>query len=225
MRRLVLRLQRWRTGRRAQDEAYARLLQSSLPPVRARFRDVEFVCLDIETTGVEVRTAEMLSIGWVMIRNGRVEMVTAESAIVRPPGEVGNSATVHGLTDTLCESGEEAREVLQHLFGVLRERVLVVHYAGLDKALLDKLCRRHFGGPLLVPVVDTLELERRAHSRRHHLDEKRSLRLGDLRGAYSLPQYSQHDALADSIATAELLLAMVAARGGQDTVRLGDLLC
>ena len=225
MRQLALRLKRWRTGRQAQDEGYAELLHSSLPHGTRKFRQVEFVCLDIETTGVDAREAEMLSIGWVIVREGRAEMATAESAIVRPPGEVGESATVHGLTDTVCEGGEEARDVMERLLGVLRERVLVVHYAGLDKALLDKLCRRHFGGALLVPVVDTLELERRARDRRHHLDEKQSLRLGDLRRAYSLPPYSQHDALADAIATAELLLAMVAARGGAGSVVLRDLLC
>lgn len=225
MRRLALRLQRWRAARRAEDTAYKRLLRSPIPRTSATFTETEFACLDIETTGVDARSAEMLSIGWVVIRRGRVEMATAQSAIVRPPGEVGESAAVHGLTDTLCEAGEDARHVMERLLRVLRRRVLVVHYAGLDKALLDRICRRHFGGPLLVPVVDTLALERRVHSRRHHLDEKQSLRLGDLRRAYSLPQYAQHDALGDAIATAELLLAMVAERGGRASIRLRDLLC
>jgi DNA polymerase-3 subunit epsilon len=151
-------------------------------------------------------------------------MATAEACIVRPPGEVGESATVHGLTDTLCGTGEEVTSVLERLLEVLEDRVLVVHYAGLDKALLDRLCRRHFGVALLVPVVDTLALERRAQSRRHHLDEQQSLKLSELRRAYNLPHYSQHDALADAIATAELLLAMAAARGTPRSVRLRDLL-
>lgn len=223
MRQTVLSLRRWFGARRAGDGIYAGFLDSSLPPGRTPFSEAELVCLDIETTGVDARTAEMLSIGWVLIRDARVQMASADSAIVRPPGEVGDSATVHGLTDTLCEAGEDIRDVLERVVDVLRGRVLVVHYAGLDKALLDRLCRLHFGGPLLMPVIDTLELERRLQRRRHHLDEKQSLRLGDLRRAYSLPHYSQHDALADAIATAELLLAMVAARGTPAGVRLGDL--
>jgi DNA polymerase-3 subunit epsilon len=224
MKLAALKLRRWLARRRAGDGAIARLLAASAPSASASFVDTEFLCLDIETTGVDARTAEMLSIGWVLIRGARVEMATAEACIVRPPGEVGESATVHGLTDTLCEAGEEVTSVLERLLEVLRERVLVVHYAGLDKALLDRLCRRHFGVPLLVPVVDTLALERRVQSRRHHLDEQQSLRLSALRRAYNLPHYSQHDALADAIATAELLLAMVAARGAPGSVRLRDLL-
>lgn len=224
MKLAALKLRRWLARRRVGDEATARLLSASLPSASASFVDTEFLCLDIETTGVDARTAEMLSIGWVLIRGARVEMATAEACIVRPPGEVGESATVHGLTDTLCEAGEEVTSVLRRLLQVLRDRVLVVHYAGLDKALLDRLCRRHFGVPLLVPVVDTLALERRAQSRRHHLDEQQSLKLSALRRAYNLPHYSQHDALADAIATAELLLAMAAARGTPRSVRLRDLL-
>jgi len=224
MRQASLKFRRWLAIRRVVHDALARLLSSSLPAGSTAFVDTEFLCLDIETTGVDARNASMLSVGWVIIRGARVEMATAESCIVRPPGEVGESATVHGLTDTLCEAGEDVAGVLEHLLEVLRGRVLVVHYAGLDKALLDRLCRRHFGAPLLVPVVDTLALERRARSSRHHLDEQQSLRLSALRSAYHLPHYSQHDALADAIATAELLLAMVAARGTPQSVRLRDLL-
>ncbi|WP_405235674.1 exonuclease domain-containing protein [Lentisalinibacter orientalis] len=224
MRRTALKLRRWLAARRAGNDAFGHLLSSRLPSASAPFVDTEFVCLDIETTGVDAASAEMLSIGWVLIRQARVEMSTAEACIVRPPGEVGESATVHGLTDTLCEAGENVADVLEHLLEVLRGRVLAVHYAGLDKALLDRLCRRHFGAPLLVPVVDTLALERRARSRRHHLDEQQSLKLSALRSAYHLPHYTQHDALADAIATAELLLAMVAARGTPASVRLRDLL-
>jgi len=224
MKLAALKLRRWFAGRRAGDGALGRLFSSPLPAASSSFTGTEFLCLDIETTGVDARKAEMLSIGWVLIRAARVEMETAETCIVRPPGEVGESATVHGLTDTLCEAGEDVQGVLERLLEMLCRRVLVVHYAGLDKALLDRLCRRHFGAPLLVPVVDTLALERRVHDRRHHLDEQQSLRLSELRRAYHLPHYSQHDALADAIATAELLLAMVAARGTAERVRLRDLL-
>jgi len=224
MKLAALKLGRWLAGRRVDDEAIARLLATPLPGASSSFVDTEFLCVDIETTGGDARTAEMLSIGWVVIRGARVEMESAETCIVRPPGEVGHSATVHGLTDTLCEAGEDVRAVLQRLLDVVAGRVLVVHYAGLDKALLDRLCRRHFGAPLLVPVVDTLALERRVRSRRHHLDEAQSLKLSALRRAYNLPHYSQHDALADAIATAELLLAMAAARGTPASVRLRDLL-
>lgn len=221
---LRLRWSRWRHARRLGDNPLARLLRSPLPPPSATFAQAEFVCLDFETTGVDADSAEILSVGWVLIRNAVVEIGASVSQLIRPPGEVGHSATVHGLTDTIVESGEDIAVVLPQILEALEGRALVVHFAGLDKALLDRLCLRYFGAPLLVPVVDTLALERRQMHRRHHLDDKRSLRLSALRADYNLPRYSAHDALADAIATAELLLAMVAARGESHRVTLGELL-
>ncbi|MDH3274702.1 MAG: exonuclease domain-containing protein [Gammaproteobacteria bacterium] len=218
-----MRLLRWRLARRLEENALTELLRAPMPRRSLPFADTEFLCLDIETTGLDPRTAEMLSVGWVVIRQARVELGTATSLLVRPDGNVGHSATVHGLTDTQCESGLEIHDVLARTFQALHGRALVVHYSGLDKALLDRFSLALFGGPVPVPLVDTLALERQRRERRHHVNEQQSLRLADLRRAYHLPVYGQHNCLTDAIATAELLLAMVATHGDVNRTRLGDL--
>ncbi len=223
MSRRWLQLRRWRAQRRGPDEPYKAFLDRAYPPPSTSFDDVEFVALDIETTGLDPASAEMLSVGWVVLRNGRVDVGTAESHIVRPTGNVGGSATVHGLTDTMVGEGQDRAVVVARIVEALTGRVLLVHHAGLDKALLDRLCRQQFGAPLLLPVVDTLALEHRRRRRRHHVDENQSLRLADLRITYGLPRYAAHDCLVDAISTAELLIAMVAHNGGSQTTCLGDL--
>lgn len=218
-----LQFRRWRELRRNVQEPLRTLLGHKSPSQSAAFAETEFVALDIETTGLDATTAQMLSVGWVVIRNGKVDLATADSYVVRPEGEVGHSASVHGLTDTMVEAGRDRAMVLSKVVEALTGRVLVVHHAGLDKALLDRVCRVHFGAPLLVPVVDTLALEHRRQRRRHHVDERRSLRLSDLRDAYRLPRYAAHDCLVDAIATAELLIAMVAHNDGAEATCLRDL--
>lgn len=216
-----LRASRWWTRRKGIDAPLDGLLAGRLPRSAARFSEVEFVALDIETTGLDASVAAMLSVGWVVIRDGKVDLDTAENHIVRPGVEVGHSASVHGLTDTVVQSGVEASVALDKIIDALKGRILVVHHAGLDKALLDRMCRQRFGVRLLVPVVDTLALEQRSRGRRHHIDSHSSLRLMDLRSDYGLPRYAAHDCLVDAIATAELLIAMVAHRSG---VSVGDLM-
>lgn len=218
-----LGFRRWRQSRRELESPLQQFMAQAIPRPNAPFHELEIVSLDIETTGLDPATADMLSAGWVIIRNGRVELETAESHIVRPSGEVGSSASVHGLTDTIVEAGSDWSVVLGRIIEALTGRVLLVHHAGLDKTLLDRLCRKRFGSPLLVPVVDTLALEHRRHRRRHHVDEKRSLRLADLRDDYQLPRYAAHDSLVDAIATAELLIAMVAHNDGAEKTCLRDL--
>ncbi|MCJ7589909.1 MAG: 3'-5' exonuclease [Woeseiaceae bacterium] len=222
MRRLWLALRRLRAWRRSSDPVYKAFVERPLPQRGTRFEDAELVCLDIETTGLDPESADMLSIGWVLIRGGKVDLATAESLIVRPLGDVGHTASVHGLTDTIVGQGVAPTEAMYRVIAALTGRVLVVHYAGLDKNLLDRLCRAQFGDKLLVPVIDTLALEHRRTSRHHHLDDTRSLRLPDLRAHYNLPRYGGHDCLMDAVATAELLLAMVASRA-PDCQTLGDL--
>lgn len=218
-----LRLRRWRQKKRELAAPLQQLLQQAVPAGRTPFLDLELVSLDIETTGPDAASAEILSVGWVIVRNGKVDLNTAQFYIVRPDGGVGNSASVHGLTDTIVEAGSDSGMVLGKIIEALTGRVLVVHYAGLDKVLLDRLCRQRCGAPLLVPVVDTLALEQRRQRRRHHIDEQSSLRLSDLRDSYQLPRYSAHDSLVDAIATAELLVAMVAHNGGAKNTCLRDL--
>ena len=219
---LDIRRRHWR--RQVEDGDYAELLDVELPPKRTAFEALELVCLDLETTGLDVETAEILSIGWVVIRRNRVDLSTAAHVFVRPAGSVGDSATVHGMTDSHVAGGVDIGEAIGALVQVLKGRCLVVHHAPLDHELLDREFRRCFGAPVPVPVVDTLALEHRRRARAHHLDAEDSLRLGDLRRAYGLPWYTGHDARADALATAELLLAMVARHGGAARTRLADLL-
>ena len=221
MRYSWLQTRRWFLSHSRIKEPLHSLMASGIPARSTTFAETEFVALDIETTGLDAATADMLSVGWVVLRGGRVALKTARSWLVQPSGDVGKSASVHGLTDTVVGEGLNWGVVLDKIVGALRGRVLLVHHAGLDKALLDRMCLQRYGAKLLVPVVDTLELELRRQRRAHHIEENQSLRLGDLRDAYNLPRYGAHDALSDAIATAELLIAIVRNR---KSTRLDDLL-
>lgn len=218
-----LRLRRRRQNKGDLPAPYKIHLDTPMPPGNTAFKDLELVCLDIETTGLDPTSAAILSIGWVVIARNRVDLSTCEHCVVRPEQEVGDSASIHGLTDTLVEAGQDCGIVIDRAVEALTGRILVVHHAGLDKKLLDRECRARYGGPLLVPVVDTLALEHRRRSRQHHVGGPDSLRLPDLRDHYHLPWYSGHNALSDAIATAELLLAMVERHDGADRTRLKDL--
>jgi len=213
-----LALKRWKAGHRSQDERFRALLRTPPPAASSRFEEAELVCLDIETNGLDPATVDMLSVGWVLIRDGRVDLSTAESHVVKPRGGLGDSPSIHGLTDTMVDLGISPEDVMQRVIEVLTGRVLVVHHAGLDKRLLDRFCRQQFGNKLLVPVIDTLALENHRKSRHHHLEDTRSLRLPDVRAHYNLPWYRGHDCLVDAISTAELLIAMVANRDSPTTL-------
>ena len=200
---------RWYYAHKDTQEPLRSLFKTDPPSPATPIGDAEYVALDIETTGLDPATAEMLSVGWVVVHGTRIALRTAETHIVQPSGDVGQSASVHGLTDSMVGLGQNWGVVLDKIVGALEGRVLLVHHAGLDKALLDRMCRKRYGARLLVPVVDTLAIELRRQRHRHHMESDRSLRLPALRDEYGLPRYSSHDCLADALGAAELLVAIV----------------
>jgi DNA polymerase-3 subunit epsilon len=195
------------------------------PAARASWRDVEYVALDLETTGTDPRTAEIVSFGWVQLRGASVELSTATRRLVRTSGAMPeSSAVIHAITDDEAQCGEPPCAVLAELLQALAGRVLVCHYAPTERGFLDAACRRCFGSVLVVPTVDTLQLAQRRHLRQGKVPARGELRLSALRDRYNLPQHPLHDALEDAIAAAELFLAQAEEMSGPGSARLGDLL-
>ena len=74
---------------------------------------------------------------------------------------MGESATIHGLTDDAVRAGTPAAEAVTGLLHALQGRVMVVHYATMEQGFLSAACAQHFGAELHVPIVDTFAVERR----------------------------------------------------------------
>lgn len=196
-----------------------------LPPGACDWRQVEFLALDLETTGSDPVVDEIVSVGWVQIGGGAIELGTATRRMVRPSRPMPEaSAVIHAITDDEAAQGEPLVAVLEDILGALGGRVLVAHYARAELGFLDAACRRCLGAGLLVPVVDTFQLARRRHSRAGRAPVRGEFRLDALRMQYNLPRHQMHDALSDAIATAELFLAQAASLSAAGPLPLRALL-
>lgn len=200
--------------------ALKRFLDAEPQPPSTPISESRLLALDLELTGLDVKTAEVISVGFVPIDGLRIRLCEAQRILVRPTGNVENTAHVHMLRDEDLARGGLMDAALAAVLEALRGRSLLVHYAGLDHGVLNRLCRARLGAPLLVPIVDTLALAYRKEIRAGREPAQGSLRLPALRARYGLPVAHLHGALSDAAATAELFLAMVAERGLQ--TRLGE---
>lgn len=169
-----------------------------------------YLAVDIETTALSPADGEIVSVGWVAIDGGDIELASAAHYLLGAEGPVGDSAVFHQLRDCDREAGESAERVLARLLAAAAGRVLIFHCAELDLAFLNALCRRHLGAPLLLPFIDTLQLEYRRRQRRQQPILRGALGLAACREHYRLPNYPAHNALSDALATAELFLAISA---------------
>jgi DNA polymerase-3 subunit epsilon len=177
---------------------------------------VDFLVVDVETTGLDPRRDHVLEVGWVPVSCGEVVLDGVRGTVVRPPAgiDVGGSAVLHGLTDDEIAAAPELADVLPELRAALRDRVLVAHHADLEVGFLDAALRdgQHDRTRL---VVDTMALQRRLVVRGHGEPPRGALRLDAARGRFGLPRYAAHRAATDALATAELLLAQVAELGSR----------
>lgn len=170
--------------------------------------DLRLLAVDIETTGLDPRRDRVLSIGWVPVDGGRVVLGGAGRAEVRDRAGVGQSATVHGLTDDRLAGGEPLEDAVARLLSALTGRVLLAHFARIETGFLGAVCERVWGAELTCVVVDTFELERREVTGGWGSEpDAGGLRLWAARERHGLPVYRAHEALTDALACAELYLA------------------
>lgn len=210
---------------RARGTPLARHYALPLPALSTPWREAELLAVDFETSGLDTRNDHILSMGWVRISQARIRMDSARHVLVRTDIDnldgVGQSAVVHGLTDTDVAAGIAPCEAVRQLLGELEGRVLVSHGAPIELNFLAAASRRCFGLPPTLRYIDTLALERRI--RRNEVDPKGYLRLHACRERYGLPTYRAHNAAIDALACAELLLAQAGRIGDEAGLRLRDL--
>lgn len=205
---MSLESRRWWLARSLPPGPLREFHSVAFPPGSADWRSVEFVALDFETTGSDPATEDIVSAGWVLLRHATIQLDTATRRLVRPSKPMPErSAVIHAITDDEAAMGEPIATVLAEVLGVLAGRVLVAHYAPAERGFLLAGCRRCFGGGLVLPAVDTLQLGRWRLERGGRQPVRGDLRLDALRSRLGLPEHAMHDALGDALATAELFLA------------------
>lgn len=202
----------------ARQPALARFYQGPWPEAGTPLEDIEFVALDVETTGLDARTHAIVSIGLIPLTLDRIRSDQAWHQLVRPPGDlVPESVAFHRITHSDIRQAPRFAEIMDALLVRLAGKVAVVHYHPIERAFLDQAVRQALGEGLRFPLVDTMQIEANLHPRREpgwlaRLLGRRplSIRLADSRERYGLPPYRAHHALTDALATAELLQAQVA---------------
>ncbi len=182
-----------------------------IPWPETDYRELEYLCIDLELTGLNPQKDEILSIGYAPIVDQNVILSEAAHYLVKPRSDLpGESVVVHGLTDDRLAEAAPLEEVLPDVLQALSGRVLLAHHAPIELGFLNEACERLYGYPLLTRAVDTLELEKRNRQMRNQPLDGGVLRLAKARETYNLPRYRAHNALVDAVASGELFLAQAA---------------
>lgn len=172
----------------------------------AHWRDVDYCAIDLETTGLDLKKDEIVSIGVAQIRSGRV--ITEESFYkevhpVKAPSL--SSVRIHGLRGVDLESADPLESALPMFIKAIEGRVVIAHAAWIEFAFLKNRVRS-MGGNFSKNMLDTASLARRTGYAAEMKGSEPSLE--SLARRMNLPVYSPHHALGDAMTTAVMFLAL-----------------
>ena len=168
----------------------------------------ELVSLDLETTSLDPRKADILSIGAVRIRRGKLILGERLELLVEPPPSLsGESIRIHKLRRTDLEGQLPLAEALRRVLAFVGDRPLLGYYLSFDVAVLRRHLREQLGARLDNPRVEVSELYHRKMSRRFH-DLHLDLRFDTLARPLDIPVEVRHTAIGDARTAALMFLRL-----------------
>lgn len=170
-------------------------------PLIEAYKNNQVVVFDVETTGVNVLSDEIVQLAAVRL-NCKGKIINKFERLIKIKNTVGDSINVHHLSDEfLSQHGENKIQVLSAFKMFAKDSVIVGHNVRFDLNILQaELERVQLGELKYEGFYDTLDIYRRFYP--NLINHK----LETLSHIFMLPHESTHNALDDVIATSELLI-------------------
>lgn len=195
------------------------------PALNTPINKLPILAVDFETTGLNAQTDKLLSVGFVAIENEQIKLSSCYHQIIKTKAQLEESnVIIHQITDAQKEQGQPLHFVIEQLLKALAGKVMLVHFARIERQFLQQACLELYGLVPDFPIIDTMVIAKRQLDKRDVAYDPSELRLANLRHKYQLPDHHGHNALNDAIATAELLLAQISNKANADKIQLKGLI-
>ncbi len=196
-----------RLGRAPQGAAAVSFTSEPRPADSAGWREARWCAVDLEMTGLDPRTDQIMAIGAVPIDGGRIQLGGAMYTLVRASkrSQVG-AVLVHKLRLADVVDAPSLDHAIDLLLTALTGCVPVFHTAAIESAFL----KREFASRRvrLPAAADTEALGRRWLTHRDGAAPAHGISLSRLAGALGQPAETPHHALGDALTTAKLFISL-----------------
>lgn len=180
-----------------------------VPTAAAPWREVQFTVIDLETTGLDPGSDEIISFATVTVARGRVTLADAHYELVRPNRmPAADTIRIHGLREADLVDAAPLSDRMDQLLAALAGRALVAHVAAVERGFLGSALSSR-GLELNNPWVDTAALDRELRRlRRSQPAGSDPIGLSDLARSLGLPVHRPHHADGDALTTAQAFIAL-----------------
>ena len=183
------------------DPAY-RFLFEPPPPDEA-------VAIDCETTGLNSRRDDIITIAAVRIRGSQILTSERFEATVKPQARMqADAVKVHSPREQDVAGGRGIEEVLPEFLAFIGSRPLVGYCLEFDVAMINRRLRRMLGVELPNPRI---EVSRLYYERKYgdaHPCAEVDLHFAKILADLGLPALDQHNAFSDALMTAMIYVKL-----------------
>jgi DNA polymerase-3 subunit epsilon len=198
-------------------------LEAPLPEVATPWRQVDFTVIDLETTGLDPGSDEIISFATVTVSGGRIMLADARYRLVRPNRMPDpDTIRIHGLREADLIDATPLAGLIDELLEALAGRALVAHVARIERGFL-RTALGLFGLELANPIVDTAGLDRELRMLRRDPPDVDPVGLGRMARDLGLPVHRPHHADGDALTTAQAFIALAAHLDARSPQTLGSL--
>jgi len=188
------------------SDAVAEYAEGAVPAGRTPWRLAHFCVVDLELSGLDPGSDEIISFAAVPIDAGRVVAGNAVYGLCRNTRPLPEeSVLVHGIRTVDLAEAPPLDEAIAPLVSVMSGRVLVAHSARIERSFLAPVLKR-WGLKLHRPIVDTRDLGQLLALERGQATGPSSL--SALALSLELPVHRPHHALGDALTTAQVFIAL-----------------
>ena len=168
----------------------------------------EYICLDCETSGLNPRKDEILSIGAVHIKGNKILMRKTFYVFVKPSKHIAEeSIKIHQIRPIDLENGLDPQNAIYQLLYFIGSRPIVGYYIKFDVAIISKYTKKFIGIKLPNETIEVSSMyykTRKRSSDYEFIDLKFDTILKNL----NIPALGKHDALNDAIMTSMIFLKL-----------------
>ena len=199
-----------RSSQSSDDPAVHRYLDHfrSAIPKHCPVRDLSFVVLDTETTGLDPAKDVLISMACYRVIGMSMDLSDRfECTIRREDYQPGAHTRIHGIMAKHLESGSSEREALLGFLDYIHGHILVGHHIAFDLRFLNKALLRQFNVRLKNKSLDTAGLASRLE--KPVLENTGTESLDALCARYGISPLQRHTAAGDAYMTALLFLKLL----------------
>lgn len=186
--------------KKLKDKEYSYLFEEGI--------ENEYICFDCETTGLNPKVDDIISIGAVLIRNNTIVSSKKFVRFVKPKTKLQSEAIkVHHIRECDLEDAENIDIVIKEFLNFIGSRTLVGYYLEFDIAMINKYLKDFLGIKLPNKIYEVSaiyydwKIEKIPQS---NID----LRFDTIMKDLDIPTFTKHDAFNDALMTSMIFLKL-----------------